>query len=143
MGRRPGTLDGGAGGRGFTAAHCAAGRPDTTGHAIQARIYAEDPGRQFQPSPGLLTEVVFPPADGDTLRIDRWVEAGCDVPPFDPMLAKMIAWRPTRDEAIAELTQALANTRLYGVETNRIYLQQILAFEPFVQGEPRTRCWNS
>ncbi len=52
------------------------------------------------------------------------------------MLAKMIAWRPTRDEAIAELTQALANTRLYGVETNRIYLQQILAFEPFVQGEP-------
>lgn len=52
------------------------------GHAIQARIYAEDPGRQFQPSPGLLTEVVFPPADGDTLRIDRWVEAGCDVPPF-------------------------------------------------------------
>lgn len=111
------------------------------GHAIQARIYAEDPGRQFQPSPGLLTEVVFPPADGDTLRIDRWVEAGCDVPPFfDPMLAKMIAWRPTRDEAIAELTQALANTRLYGVETNRIYLQQILAFEPFVQGEPWTRC---
>ncbi|VFS88787.1 Allophanate hydrolase subunit 2 [Raoultella planticola] len=52
----------------------------------------------------------------------------------------MIAWRPTREEAIAELTQALANTRLYGVETNRIYLQQILAFEPFVQGEPWTRC---
>ncbi len=50
-GASTGTLDGGAGGRGFTAAHCAAGRPDTTGHAIQARIYAEDPGRQFQPSP--------------------------------------------------------------------------------------------
>ncbi len=46
------------------------------GHAIQARIYAEDPGRQFQPSPGLLTDVWFPPADGATLRIDRWVEAG-------------------------------------------------------------------
>lgn len=102
------------------------------GHAIQARIYAEDPGRQFQPSPGLLTEVLFPPADGETLRIDRWVEAGCDVPPFfDPMLAKTIAWRPTRAEAIAELARALANTRLYGVETNRIYLQQILGFEPF------------
>ena len=111
------------------------------GHAIQARIYAEDPGRQFQPSPGLLTEVLFPPADGETLRIDRWVEAGCDVPPFfDPVLAKPIAWRPTRAEAIAELARALANTRLYGVETNRIYLQQILGFEPFTQGEPWTRC---
>lgn len=111
------------------------------GHAIQARIYAEDPGRQFQPSPGLLTEVVFPPADGETLRIDRWVEAGCEVPPFfDPMLAKTIAWRPSRDEAIATLTQALAETRLYGVETNRLYLMQILAFAPFVTGEPWTRC---
>ena len=111
------------------------------GHAIQARIYAEDPGRQFQPSPGLLTEVVFPPADGETLRIDRWVEAGCEVPPFfDPMLAKTIAWRPSRDEAIATLTQALAETRLYGVETNRLYLMQILAFAPFATGEPWTRC---
>ena len=111
------------------------------GHAIQARIYAEDPGRQFQPSPGLLTEVVFPPADGETLRIDRWVEAGCEVPPFfDPMLAKTIAWRPSRKEAIATLTQALAETRLYGVETNRLYLMQILAFAHFAAGEPWTRC---
>jgi len=111
------------------------------GHAVQARTYAEDPGRQFQPSPGLLTEVAFPAADGKTLRIDRWVEAGCEVPPFfDPMLAKAIAWRPTRDEAIATLAQALAETRLYGVETNRLYLLQILAFSPFTAGEPWTRC---
>ncbi len=111
------------------------------GHAIQARIYAEDPGRQFQPSPGLLTDVFFPPADGAALRIDRWVEAGCEVPPFfDPMLAKAIAWRPSRDEAIAGLAQALAETRLYGVETNRVYLQQILGFAPFTEGEPWTRC---
>lgn len=111
------------------------------GHAIQARIYAEDPGRQFQPSPGLLTDVFFPPADGAALRIDRWVEAGCEVPPFfDPMLAKAIAWRPSRDEAIAGLAQALAETRLYGVETNRVYLQQILGFAPFTEGEPWTCC---
>ncbi|HCB9203019.1 Urea carboxylase [Klebsiella variicola] len=111
------------------------------GHAIQARIYAEDPGRQFQPSPGLLTDVWFPPADGATLRIDRWVEAGCEVPPFfDPLLAKAIVWRPSRDEAIAGLAQALAETRLYGVETNRLYLQQILGFAPFTAGEPWTRC---
>lgn len=111
------------------------------GHAIQARVYAEDPGRQFQPSPGLLTEVVFPPADGKTLRIDRWVEAGCEVPAFfDPMLAKVIACADDRETAIAELAQALAATRLYGVETNRLYLQHILAFAPFADGEPWTRC---
>jgi urea carboxylase len=69
------------------------------------------------------------------------VEAGCEVPPFfDPMLAKAIAWRPSRDEAIAGLAQALAETRLYGVETNRVYLQQILGFAPFTEGEPWTRC---
>jgi len=112
-----------------------------SGHAIQARVYAEDPGRQFQPSPGLLTEVVFPADDRRTLRIDTWVESGCEVPPFfDPMLAKIIAWRPTRDAAIDALHAALGDTRLYGVETNRSYLQQILTFTPFACGEPWTRC---
>ncbi|SUE06421.1 Acetyl-/propionyl-coenzyme A carboxylase alpha chain [Pantoea agglomerans] len=88
------------------------------GHAVQARIYAEDPGRQFQPSPGLLTQVLFPAADGKTLRIDRWVEAGCEVPPFfDPMLAKVITWRPhSARKPSPPLAQALAETRLYGVE---------------------------
>ncbi|MGS4680021.1 urea carboxylase [Enterobacter soli] len=112
-----------------------------SGHAIQARVYAEDPGRQFQPSPGLLTEVVFPKDNCTTLRIDRWVESGCEVPPFfDPMLAKIIAWQPTRDEAIRALHTALGETRLYGVETNRSYLRQILTFTPFACGEPWTRC---
>jgi len=111
------------------------------GHAIQARLYAEDPGRDFKPSPGLLTDVAFPPADGSALRIDTWIEAGCEVPPyFDPMLAKVIAWSPTRDEARAALGHALGNTRLYGVETNRDYLRQILDDRPFASGEPWTRC---
>ncbi len=111
------------------------------GHAVQARVYAEDPGRQFQPSPGLLTEVIFPADDRQALRIDTWVEAGCEVPPFfDPMLAKIITWQPTRAQAIAQLDAALGATRLYGVETNRQYLQQILAFAPFAEGEPWTRC---
>ncbi|WP_233831991.1 urea carboxylase [Paraburkholderia sp. ZP32-5] len=111
------------------------------GHAIQARLYAEDPGRDFKPSPGLLTDVAFPPADGSALRIDTWIEAGCEVPPyFDPMLAKVIAWSPTRDEARTALDHALANTRLYGVETNRDYLRQILSAAPFASGEPWTRC---
>ncbi|MGF6876656.1 urea carboxylase [Paraburkholderia sp. MM5477-R1] len=111
------------------------------GHAIQARLYAEDPGRDFKPSPGLLTEVAFPNADGRALRIDTWIEAGCEVPPyFDPMLAKVIAWSPTRDEARDALDAALRNTRLYGVETNRDYLRQILRDRPFASGEPWTRC---
>ncbi|MDX5373931.1 MAG: urea carboxylase [Pseudomonadaceae bacterium] len=112
-----------------------------SGHAIQARLYAEDPGRDFQPSPGLLTAVRFPEADGKALRIDTWVEAGCEIPPyFDPMIAKVITWQPTRAEASAALSQALADTLLYGVETNSQYLRQILVDKPFASGSPWTRC---
>ncbi|CAI8944626.1 MULTISPECIES: urea carboxylase [Pseudomonas syringae group] len=111
------------------------------GHAIQARLYAEDPGRDFQPCPGLLTAVNFPPADGHALRIDTWVEAGCEIPPyFDPMIAKLISWAPTRDQASAGLATALQQTRLYGVETNRDYLRQIIDDAPFAGGQPWTRC---
>lgn len=112
-----------------------------SGHAIQARLYAEDPGRDFQPSPGLLTAVAFPPADGKALRIDTWVEAGCEIPPyFDPMIAKLIAWAPARAQASAALDQALADSVLHGVECNRDYLRQILADAPFASGSPWTRC---
>ncbi|WP_122309853.1 urea carboxylase [Pseudomonas syringae] len=111
------------------------------GHAIQARLYAEDPGRDFQPCPGLLTAADFPPADGRSLRIDTWVEAGCEIPPyFDPMIAKLISWAPTREDASAGLIDALNETRLYGVETNRDYLRQIIADAPFSSGQPWTRC---
>ncbi|MDC7824319.1 urea carboxylase [Pseudomonas sp. BLCC-B13] len=111
------------------------------GHAIQARLYAEDPGRDFQPCPGLLTAVSFPEADGKVLRIDTWVEAGCEIPPyFDPMIAKLITWAPSRAEASAALSQALADTLLYGVETNRQYLRQIISDAPFASGNPWTRC---
>ncbi len=112
-----------------------------SGHAIQARLYAEDPGRDFQPSPGLLTAVAFPEADGRALRIDTWVEAGCEIPPyFDPMIAKLIAWAPTRDAARCALDAALEASLIYGVETNRGYLRQILADAPFADGAPWTRC---
>ncbi|MCL2893645.1 urea carboxylase [Brenneria tiliae] len=111
------------------------------GHAIQARLYAEDPGRNFQPSPGLLTAVGFPHAEGKSLRIDTWVEAGCEIPPyFDPMIAKLIAWASDRQEALNALERALADTVLYGVETNRDYLRQILKDTPFASGRPWTRC---
>ncbi|MGE8501452.1 MAG: urea carboxylase [Pseudomonas sp.] len=112
-----------------------------SGHSIQARLYAEDPGRDFQPSPGLLTAVQFPEADGKALRIDTWVEAGCEIPPyFDPMIAKLITWAPTREQASAALDKALADSVLYGVECNRDYLRQILGDAPFASGSPWTRC---
>ncbi|MDP9939552.1 urea carboxylase [Ectopseudomonas alcaliphila] len=112
-----------------------------SGHAIQARLYAEDPGRDFQPSPGLLTAVSFPEADGKALRIDTWVEAGCEIPPyFDPMIAKLITWASTREQASAALDKALADSVLYGVECNRDYLRQILSDAPFASGNPWTRC---
>ncbi|MBD9439101.1 urea carboxylase [Pseudomonas sp. PDM04] len=114
---------------------------NANGHAIQARLYAEDPGRDFQPSPGLLTAVDFPVADGKRLRIDTWVEAGCEIPPyFDPMIAKVICWAPTREQARADLHQALGASVLYGVETNRDYLRQIVLDTPFASGQPWTRC---
>ncbi|MCV4288869.1 urea carboxylase [Pseudomonas capsici] len=112
-----------------------------SGHAIQARLYAEDPGRDFQPCPGLLTAVDFPAAAGKNLRIDTWVEAGCEIPPFfDPMIAKFISWAPDRQQASDGLANALHDTRLYGVETNRDYLRQIIADTPFASGQPWTRC---
>jgi urea carboxylase len=111
------------------------------GHAIEARIYAEDPARNFQPSPGLLTHAVFPPADGKGLRVDTWVTAGCEISPdFDPMLAKIICHGATRASAISALDAALGETALYGIESNRAYLRQILAFAPFSEGQPWTRC---
>ncbi|OLU15275.1 urea carboxylase [Pseudomonas sp. PA1(2017)] len=118
-----------------------AARLQPSGHAIQARLYAEDPGRDFQPSPGLLTAVQFPEADGKALRIDTWVEAGCEIPPyFDPMIAKLITWQPSREQASAALDKALADSVLYGVECNRDYLRQILSDAPFASGSPWTRC---
>lgn len=111
------------------------------GHAIQARLYAEDPGRDFQPSPGLLTQVEFPAADGRQLRIDTWVESGSEIPPyFDPMIAKLISWAEDRQSAHLALHHALGESRLYGVEHNRDYLRQILVDTPFASGQPWTRC---
>jgi len=93
-----------------------------SGAAIEARIYAEDPLRNFAPSPGLLTEVQFP-ADA---RIDTWVETGVEVGPhYDPMIAKLIVKGTDRGDAIDRLNEALAATRLGGIATNLDYLRAI------------------
>jgi urea carboxylase len=102
------------------------------GHSIQVRIYAEDPGKNFQPSSGLLTEVAFP----EDARCDRWIEAGTEVSPFyDPLVAKLMVHAGTRDAAITKLGEALAASRIEGIETNRDYLQQVVASDVFKRGE--------
>ncbi|MGB2247621.1 MAG: urea carboxylase [Alcanivorax sediminis] len=114
-----------------------------TGHSIQARIYAEDPNKDFQPSAGLLTAVSFPKADGQLRRIDHWVEAGLTVSPlFDPMLAKVIIHAADRDSALAELSNTLDDITLEGIETNREYVRAILADTVFAEGRMTTRYLN-
>jgi urea carboxylase len=106
------------------------------GHAIEARVYAEDATKNFQPSCGLLTEVSFP----EGVRVDGWVERGSEVTPFyDPMIAKVIAHAPTRTEAIAKLQAALRTTRLDGIETNVDYVAAILADDAFQRGGITTK----
>ncbi len=113
------------------------------GHAIQARIYAEDPNKDFQPSAGLLTAVAFPDANGQSRRIDHWIEAGLTVSPlFDPMLAKVIVHETCRDDALAALNTTLAETSIEGIETNRDYIRAILVDPVFDQGEMTTRYLN-
>ena len=112
------------------------------GHAIEARIYAENPNKDFQPSAGLLSDVSFPVADH--LRVDHWLETGIEVSPFfDPMLAKVIVTSDNRDSAIEKLDSALAETTLYGIETNIDYVREILNTEIFKKGEIFTRYLNS
>ncbi|TQV74244.1 5-oxoprolinase/urea amidolyase family protein [Exilibacterium tricleocarpae] len=107
------------------------------GHAIQARLYAEDPNREFQPCAGLLTEVHWPAAAG--LRIDHWIEAGLEVPAlFDPMLAKVIVCAADRETAREQLDRHLAASTLYGIETNLDYVRAVLNTEPFRQGRLHT-----
>ncbi|MBW0000220.1 MAG: 5-oxoprolinase/urea amidolyase family protein [Verrucomicrobia bacterium] len=106
------------------------------GHSMQARIYGEDPGRNFQPSPGELTEVAFPA----NCRVDAWVESGTVVSPFyDPMLAKIIVHGSDREAAVERLRRALAETRLAGIVTNLEYLREVTAEPFFTEGKVITR----
>ena len=102
-----------AGGDGHVLSELAAATP--SGHAVEARVYAEDTARQYRPSPGRITEAVVP----DGVRVDTWVEAGTEVTAaYDPLLAKVVAWGRTRDQAFDRLGAALAGTRIGGIETN-------------------------
>ena len=109
------------------------------GHAIQVRLYAEDPNKNFQPASGVLTEVKFSAA----ARNDVWVQTGSEVSPFyDPLLAKVLVHADGRDAAVAKMRLALDETRISGIETNLEYLRQVLADTVFPAGKQITRYLN-
>jgi propionyl-CoA carboxylase alpha chain len=107
------------------------------GHAIEVRLYAEDPANDYLPATGTLH--AFVPARGDGIRWDAGVETGSVVSPhYDPMLAKVIARAPSRSEAARRLARELDATVLHGVVTNRDLLSAILREEAFLEGDTTT-----
>ncbi|OQW39814.1 MAG: urea carboxylase [Proteobacteria bacterium SG_bin4] len=110
-----------------------------SGASIQARVYAENPARDFQPSSGTLTAVEF----AATARVETWVERGTEISAYyDPMLAKIIVHAPDRETARIKLLAALQQTALHGIETNLDYLRQILQSAAFCNGESTTQFLN-
>ncbi|TLM83040.1 urea carboxylase [Pseudarthrobacter sp. NamE2] len=116
---------------GEEAASVLAGLPDglpVSGSAIEARVYAEDPARGFQPSAGTVTNAVFPGTEG--VRVDAWVETGTEVSTnYDPLLGKVITSAASRDEAFDKLAAALAGTRIDGIETNLGMLRAVTGMD--------------
>ncbi len=103
------------------------------GHAVECRVNAEDPARDFQPSPGTITHVRWPTGEG--IRVDTHIGPGSKVPPYyDSMVAKIIAHGPDRATALARLRQALAATELEGIRTNIGFQASILADAEFNGG---------
>ncbi len=108
-----------------------------TGHAIEVRLYAENPAEHFLPSTGPIH--LWRPADGGGVRVDAGIATGQTVSPYyDPMLAKIIAWGANRDEARARLIRALGKTILFGPATNRDFLISALGRDRFAKGEATT-----
>jgi acetyl/propionyl-CoA carboxylase alpha subunit len=111
--------------------------PLSRGHAIEARLYAEDPQRGFAPSTGVIHRFAFDEANG--LRLDSGVEGGSEVSVYyDPLLAKVIAWAETRHEAAGKLAAALARAHIHGPRTNRELLVRILRHPEFLAGATDT-----
>ncbi len=105
------------------------------GHAIEARIYAENPRKNFMPATGVLKHCQFP-QENSQVRVDTGVQAGDKVSIYyDPLLAKLIAWGDDREMAIAQLTQALTQVQINGVHTNLALLKAIVQYPAFVQAK--------
>jgi acetyl-CoA carboxylase biotin carboxylase subunit len=113
------------------------GRADRRGAAVEVRLNAEDPARDFAPAPGRIT--AFRPPLGPGIRLDTWIEEGTTVPPhYDSLLGKLVVWDDTRDDAIARSLRALGELRLEGVQTTRELAIDILRSEGFASGRYST-----
>ncbi|MDH4210861.1 MAG: acetyl-CoA carboxylase biotin carboxylase subunit [candidate division WOR-3 bacterium] len=107
------------------------------GHAIEARIYAEDPENNFLPCPGKILFLNEP--DGPGVRVDSGIYQGWDVPPYyDPILSKLIVWAENRDMAIKRMSNALNNYVILGIKTNLGYLKRIMGTAKFIAGDYHT-----
>ena len=107
------------------------------GHAIEVRLYAEDPRQNFMPQTGKI--VSWQPSTDNGVRIDSGIQQGQHVSPYyDPMLAKLITSGETREHATARLTNALRNTVLLGVNNNKRFLQSVLDLPAFRKGDVTT-----
>jgi 3-methylcrotonyl-CoA carboxylase alpha subunit len=105
------------------------------GHAFEARIYAEDPGRDFLPATGRVVHLVFPEQNAST-RIDTGVEQGAEISPwYDPMIAKLIVHGKDRVEALARLRAALSEVEIAGLATNVEFLGRVAASRAFAAGD--------
>lgn len=110
---------------------------DKQGHAIEVRIYAENP-TTFFPSPGTITELVLPIGEG--IRHECGVEAGTPVTPFyDPMISKLVVWGETRAVACERLIQALKEYKIEGIQTNIPMLLKTVTHEQFIKGNTTTK----
>jgi 3-methylcrotonyl-CoA carboxylase alpha subunit len=113
-------------------------RVEANGHAIEARLYAEDPARGFLPQTGRVRELRWPALPN--CRIDTGIDKGSDIGPFyDSMVAKLIVWAPHRGEAVKKLRAALRETALFGVKTNKGFLLSLANDRQFSQAAPTTR----
>ena len=121
---------------GGTLAQIAPAEPQARGHAIEARLTAEDPERDFAPAPGLIEHLALPAGPG--IRVDTGVAPGDVIPPqFDSMIAKVIAWGQDRAEARARLSRAIRQTStvIQGGTTSKAFLLDLLDRPEFVRGE--------
>ena len=113
-----------------------------TGHAIECRLYAEDPANNFFPSPGVIEKLELPSGPG--VRLDSGVYEGWRVPlEYDPLLAKLAVWAPDRPAAIARLERALAETVILGIRNNIQFFRQLLADPTVLSGDLHTTFLNT
>ncbi|KAK9453635.1 hypothetical protein V1511DRAFT_504074 [Dipodascopsis uninucleata] len=111
-----------------------------TGAAMEARVYAENPVKDFLPSPGQLLDVSFP----EGIRVDTWISKGTEITAsFDPLLAKIIVYGKDRNEALKKLVDALESTVIAGIVTNIDYLRSIASSQLFAAGAVSTRLLDS